>query len=215
MAVHWYFDVISPFACLQWWLLRRDHPELAAKLQPVPVLLGALLDHFGSVGPAEIPDKRRFTYRFLLWRARSLGLPMRFPPTHPFNPLPALRLVIAAGNTPAAVDALFHHIWAEGRAADTPAALAGLAHSLGINDIDAAISAPDVKAALQANTAGAIAAGVFGVPTLVIDGEAFWGLDATDMARDYLADPSAFADAAMHGVGEIPVGVTRRRPSAD
>ena len=65
----------------------------------MPVLFAALLDHFGQRGPAEIPSKRRFTYRFALWRARRLQLPMRLPPAHPFNPLAALRLIIAAGST--------------------------------------------------------------------------------------------------------------------
>src|SRR5207253_848663 len=67
------------------------------QLECVPVLLAGLLKHFGQAGPAEIPSKRRFTYRFVIWRARSMGIPMRMPPAHPFNPLSALRLIIAAG----------------------------------------------------------------------------------------------------------------------
>src|SRR5437588_12409175 len=96
VKVSWVFDVISPFAYLAFPQLSRLPAHVDVEF--VPVLLAGLLQHFGQLGPAEIPSKRRFTYRFALWRARPLGLPMRMPPAHPFNPLAALRAIIAAGN---------------------------------------------------------------------------------------------------------------------
>ena len=60
----WYFDFISPFAYLQWRRLRRDHPQVA--LNPKPALFAAILNHVGQLGPAEIPQKRRHTYRIVL-----------------------------------------------------------------------------------------------------------------------------------------------------
>jgi len=96
VRVSWVFDVISPFAYLAFPQLSRLPAHVSVGF--VPVLFAGLLQHFGQLGPAEIPSKRRFTYRFVLWRARQLGLPMRMPPAHPFNPLPALRLIIAAGS---------------------------------------------------------------------------------------------------------------------
>jgi 2-hydroxychromene-2-carboxylate isomerase len=204
----WYFDVISPFAYLQWMRLRRDHPELL--LRPRPLLFGALLQHHGQLGPAEIPGKRAFTYRFVSWEARRLGIALRFPPAHPFNPLAALRLILAADDTTAATDAVFAHIWRDGRAADSAAALKDVATMLGIADIDAAIARDDVKTALRANTEEAIARGVFGVPTLCIGHAQFWGNDATGMALDYLADPAAFA-GEFDAVAALPVGISRKR----
>ena len=102
--IHWVFDVISPFAYLgvkQLSLL----PD-GVEIEYVPVLFAALLKHHGQLGPAEIPAKRRFTYRFSLWRAQKMGLPMQFPPAHPFNPLAALRLIIAVGSQRHAVERL-------------------------------------------------------------------------------------------------------------
>jgi 2-hydroxychromene-2-carboxylate isomerase len=95
-------------------------------------------------GPAEIPRKREFTYRYALWRARQANTPLKFPPTHPFNPLPPLRLCVAAGATEDTVGAIFEWIWAHGRAADTPEALAPLAASLGVDDVRSALAAPAV-----------------------------------------------------------------------
>ncbi len=207
-AHDWYFDVISPFAYLQWARLRRDHPLL--RLRPCPLLFGALLQHHGQLGPAEIPGKRAFTYRFVAWEARRLGIDLRFPPAHPFNPLPALRLILAAEDANLATDAVFTHIWRDGQAADSATALAGVAAALGIGDVEAAIARDDVKAALRSNTDEAIARGVFGVPTLCVGEVQFWGNDATQMALDHIADPAAFAQE-FHAVAALPVGISRRK----
>jgi hypothetical protein len=40
---------------------------------------------------------------------------LRFPPAHPFNPLAALRLCIAAGSDARATEAIFEWIWGQGR----------------------------------------------------------------------------------------------------
>lgn len=205
----WYFDFVSPFAYLQLERLRRDHPEV--RIRPVPILLAGLFNHWGTVGPAEIEPKRRFTYRFVLWQARRWNIPLTFPPAHPFNPLAALRLAIAAGASADAVMAIFRRIWRDGVAADNAEALAPVAAQIGIADIAAALADPSVKAQLRANGEAAIADGVFGVPTLVVDGEVFWGMDATEMALDYVADPGRFLDAGMRAIDALPIGAERLR----
>ncbi|MGH8278446.1 MAG: DsbA family protein [Gammaproteobacteria bacterium] len=92
----WYFDLISPFAYLHF---KRLH-ELSASLEieRVPVLFAGLLKHWEHKGPAEIPSKRVYTYRYVTWLAKHLGILFKIPPSHPFNSLHALRLLIAAGH---------------------------------------------------------------------------------------------------------------------
>jgi 2-hydroxychromene-2-carboxylate isomerase len=207
-TIDWYFDFLSPFAYLQW-----PQVQALSRRAPVtlrPILLAALLDHHGHKGPAEIPAKRRFTYRHVLWRARERGVPLRFPPSHPFNPLPALRLAIAAGGHADAVGAIFDWIWAQGRAADSVEALAPLAARLGIAGPAAALGDPAVKAALRQHGEAALAAGVFGVPTLAIDGELFWGEDASGFAQACLASPELLDDPEMQRLASLPVGAARR-----
>ena len=206
----WYFDFISPFAYLQWKRLRRDFPEVA--LNPKPLLFAAILNHVGQLGPAEIPQKRRHTYRIVLWQARQLGIPLTFPPAHPFNPLPALRLCLAAPDRMAAIDAIFDHIWVQGRVADSIDALADVAAKLGIADPAAAIARDDVKRELMANGEEAIRLGLFGVPTLKVRDELFWGNDATELALAYADDEGAL-DAEMRRVDAIPAAVQRQRPA--
>ena len=205
----WYFDFISPFAYLQWRRLRRDHPEVA--LNPKPLLFAAILNHVGQLGPAEIPQKRRHTYRIVLWQARAAGIPLHFPPAHPFNPLPALRLCLAAPDRMQAIDAIFAHIWEHGRLADSVEALADVAASLGIDD-PAAIARDEVKRELLANGEEAMALGVFGVPTLRVRDELFWGNDATELALAFARDPGTL-DAEMRRVDAIPEAIQRKRPA--
>jgi len=209
MHATWYFDFISPFSYLQ--LEKVAQWRARFEILPMPIAFGAVLHRTGTLGPAEIPGKREFTYRFVQWQAEQSGLPLRFPPAHPFNPLAALRLCVAAGATWESVQAIFAHLWRDGRPGTTPAELADVAAALGMADADAAINAAESKQRLVENTNAAIAAGVFGVPTLRVGAELFWGNDASPMVEDWLADHERFASAEYRRIGALPIGVERRR----
>jgi 2-hydroxychromene-2-carboxylate isomerase len=206
-TIDWYFDFVSPFAYLQAWRLALLPRGTA--IAPKPVLFAGLLNHWGGKGPAEIPPKRLFSYRYMLWQARRLDIPMRLPPAHPFNPLKALRLAIALGNSLDAIQTIFTAIWRDGFLPDNPDGWRRIVAALGVADADALIERPEVKAALRANGEAAIAAGVFGVPTLMIDGRLFWGNDATEMAVDYIEHPELFDDPDMRRIERLPIAAQR------
>ena len=205
---HWYFDFISPFSYLQLgkvlsWRERLD-------IVPVPILFGAVLQKIGQLGPAEIPGKREFTYRFVQWQAERDSVPLRFPRAHPFNPMAALRLAIAAGTTWAAIEAIFEHVWRHGHDADAQG-LAPVGRHLGIDDVAKAVDAAEVKAQLRANTEAAAASGVYGVPTLRVGDETFWGNDATPMIEEWLTNPDRFASVEYRRIANLPLGIERKR----
>jgi 2-hydroxychromene-2-carboxylate isomerase len=206
-SADWYFDFISPFAYLASERLATLAPAIRVRYRPV--LFAGLLAANGQKGPAEIPSKRVFTYRFVVWQAAKLGIPIKFPHEHPFNPLPLLRLAIACDCAPEAVHRIFRFVWRDGRLPDLPIEWAELAHDLGVDDAHARIADPQVKEALRRNTDEAIARGVFGVPTLAIGDALFWGLDATEMARDYALAGSRFVDPEYARVSSLPEGVQR------
>ena len=54
-------------------------------------------------------------------------------------------------------------------------------------------------------------AAVFGVPTLAVEGELFWGNDSHDLMLAALEDPGLLRQGELAGVAAIPVGVERRR----
>jgi 2-hydroxychromene-2-carboxylate isomerase len=140
-----------------------------------------------------VEPKRAWIYRHTAWLARQLDIPMQRPAAHPFNPLPLLRLAHACARQGApnryVCETILRHVWrADGAAADDPGRL---------RDLTATLAPPrdpasdEVKQALRADTAAAIAAGVFGVPTCGVDGRLFWGLDALPMLRAQLeGDPA-------------------------
>ena len=209
MRADWYFDFISPFSYLQLRKVREWNARFA--ITPVPIAFGAVLKAIGQLGPAEIRGKREFTYRFVQWQADRAGIPLRFPPAHPFNPLTALRLCIAAGTTWESIQAIFDHLWRDGRGAATAAALAEVGATLGIADVEEAAGVAEIKNRLRSNTEDAIAAGIFGVPTLRVGDELFWGNDATPMVEAWLANPLLFASAEYRRIAQLPVGVERLR----
>jgi len=211
MIADWYFDFVSPFAYLQSEQLHSLAPRIAIRYRPV--LFAGLLGANGQKGPAEIPAKRAFTYRFCIWQARRQGIALKFPPEHPFNPLPLLRLAIACDCAPEAIHRIFRFVWADGRLPDLPIEWAELASALGVPDAETRIATPEVKAELRRNTDEAIARGVFGVPTLAIGDAMFWGADATLMAADYVAAGCRFDDPEYARVAELPVGAERKDPA--
>jgi len=205
--MHWYFDFVSPYAYLQ---LEKHFDWLSAQRPTVkPILFAALLDHWGQRGPGEIAPKRVFTYRQTQWIADRDGIPFRYPAKHPFNPLRFLRLAVALDNDLAAIRTIFRALWRDGADADSPALWSALASRLEVDNADALISAQPVKDELRRNTDAAIAAEIFGVPSLVVDGKTFWGYDATAMAMDEVRKPGSFATAEMRRLETLPVGASR------
>ncbi len=204
----WYFDFVSPFAYIQFEGFERLPGDLAISLKPV--LFAGFLGHWEHKGPAEIPAKRRQTYRYCHWLAGKRGIPYKMPPRHPFNPLTVLRLAIALGAEAAVVGAIFRHIWAEGNDGQDLESLAALAASLGVEDLEARVSDPAVKQRLRANTEKAIERGVFGVPSFVVDEEIFWGEDSTEMMVDFLADPELFQSGEFERLDNLPAAAQRK-----
>ena len=201
----WYFDFVSPFSYLQF----AVRPELFRRtdVDMKPVVFAGLLSHWGQKGPAEIESKRVHTYRLCQWQANRRKIPMRFPPEHPFNPIHALRLAIAFGSTYDTVKAIFDFIWAQGRSPNEE--WKALCDTLGVPGAEVLSASEGVKTELRENGEAAIAAGVFGVPTFVVDENLFWGIDATAMLHDYLSNPELFETDEMKRLRYLPVGATR------
>lgn len=185
------FDFISPYAYLAWAKLHDFAARNRLELEVEPVLFAALLDAYGHKGPAEIPPKRIYTFKHVVRLAADQGLPLRPPPAHPFNPLLGLRIAGLDLPAPArrgVIDVLFARVWAMGTGITDPQAVADALTSAGHDGarLVAAASEPEAKARLRQSTEDARARGVFGVPTLDVDGELFWGQDSFDHIQRFL-----------------------------
>eukprot|EP00122_Pirum_gemmata_P020263 Pgem_evm1s18949 len=93
-----YFDFISPYAYFSVLesrkrLINYGFQQRQVEIDLIPVLFAGLLNESGQIGPAEIPSKKRFVYQDALRKARhNFQINLKFPPAHPFMPLPSLRL---------------------------------------------------------------------------------------------------------------------------
>lgn len=207
--IDWYYDFVSPYAYLQAHMLDRFDGK--AEIDCVPVLFAGLLNHWGQLGPAEMAPKRVWTYRYTAFAAQQQGVPFKLTKSHPFNPVNALRLMIVAGGTREAMLTAFNFVWGEGNDPSDADSFMELAARLGIEDAPAKVSDQAVKDRLRANTDDAIAAGVYGVPTIRIGTELFWGQDGTDFALAYLDDPSIMQADNMQRALTVPAAAERRR----
>lgn len=212
--ITFYLDFISPYAYLAFEHLPEALKGLSYSVSYRPVLFAAMLKHHGQLGPAEIAPKRDWTYRQALWHAHSEGIEMKMPASHPFNPLPLLRLASACG-TPAdpasinryACETIFRHVWQGGAEAADEQRLAALTAQLAPQQN---LSADEAKAQLKKNTDDAIALNLFGVPAMEVDGKNFWGFDALPMLREYLLGNAWFDGEGWNGVSNISVGIMRK-----
>ncbi|MEY4884321.1 MAG: hypothetical protein RIS34_2175 [Pseudomonadota bacterium] len=210
--ITFYFDVISPYAYLAFEKLPQTLMGLSYSVTYKPILFAALLRHHGQLGPAEIVPKRDWTYRQVLWLAHNQGVALELPAAHPFNPLALLRLAVAcqAQGLPnrQVCETLFRHVWQGGAQAVDPDRLQSLKLRLA-PPRDAHGEA--VKAQLKAHTDEAIALGLFGVPTCVVDHKVFWGLDALPMLRDYLRGDDWFQGPEWELAQHVPTGSSRQK----
>jgi 2-hydroxychromene-2-carboxylate isomerase len=217
--LYFFFDYISHNAYLAWHRL----PALARRhglvLTPVPVLFGAMLSHYKQVGPAEVPAKSRWMLRNVLRKARLHGIPIAPPDTHPFNPLVPLRVSctdLDDAQRSALVDRLYRAAWAESRAIADAAVVGALLRELGL-DADGLLAAAGtdaVKQRLRENTQAALDLGVFGVPTMRVRDELFWGFDDLEYMEMVLSgkDPLPADRRELEPWAGVRPSVERKRP---
>jgi 2-hydroxychromene-2-carboxylate isomerase len=191
-----YFDVGSPFAYLA---ASRLDEVLGADVAWQPVSLGALFKLTGRSSWA-LGDYRRRQAGMaeIERRARRYGLPpLRWPDPWPTHYLMAMRATTYAYRVGAGREftmAAFGLAFAAGRDLALPAHVREAARRAGLDplDVEEATQDPTIKDALRAATDEAHALGVFGVPTVAIAGELFWG-------DDRLEDAAAFLERAPAG----------------
>ncbi len=191
-TVEFYFDVGSPTAYLAHKRLQQLRAQYGLELRYMPMLLGGVFKASGNTSPIAIPAKGKYMLEQDLPRfAARYGVPLIFNPHFPINTLNLMRAAVAAqqlGCDDAYLDRVFDAIWVEKNNMGDAAVVEQVLADAGL-DAGALIARsqdPAVKAELVANTEAAVARGVFGAPTLFMDGAMYFGQDRLDFIEEAL-----------------------------
>lgn len=188
-VLNFHFDYLSPYSYLAWHRLAPLAGAYALDIRAKPTLLAALLNEHGHKGPGEIMPKRAYMFRDCIRGAAALGVPFEPPASHPFNPLPSLRatlLEMSEAERRELVTRLFAATWVESRDVGSPEVVAEVCASVGILDPLERIQSPAIKRELLERSRRALSLGIFGVPTMIVEGELFWGTDSVGHLERFL-----------------------------
>ncbi len=193
--IAFYFDFSSPYG----YLAAQRIDALAARRGRTvdwrPMLLGVAFKQTGMMPLTAIPMKGDYVRRDFARTARFLGIdgfrmPSRFPiPTQaPGRLVTWLKSAQPAAAIPVA-KALYRAYFVDDRDISDPDLASAVAADAGIDRTAAraALDDPQVKDAFRRGVEEAVAAGVFGSPYVVVDGEPFWGVDRFEQLDRWLA----------------------------
>jgi 2-hydroxychromene-2-carboxylate isomerase len=188
-VLRFHFDYISPYSYLAWQQVGELAQQHDLRVEPKPTLLAALLNHLGHKGPGEIAPKRIYMFKDCLRVAARLNVPFVPVFSHPFNPLASLRATLLDMEDETRlvlVTKLFDATWAESRDVGSAEVVAEICAAAGVPDVLERIREPTIKRRLRTANDEAIELGVFGVPTMIVDDELFWGTDSFPHLERYL-----------------------------
>jgi len=200
-SVDFIFDFGSPNAYLAWKVLPALAARHGATVNLIPCLLGGIFKATGNQAPAIAFGgvKGKMDYEMLEMRrfiaAHELTA-FRFNPHFPVNTLLLMRGMIAAQRSPlgagvgeAYLDAMLKGMWEDGQKLDDPEVFVATANAAGLDGpaLLAATGDPEVKGQLATNTEGAVARGVFGIPTFFVGDEMFFGKERLGQVEAELA----------------------------
>ncbi|MBV5265025.1 2-hydroxychromene-2-carboxylate isomerase [Pinisolibacter aquiterrae] len=190
-TLDFYFDFMSPFAYLAYQRLPALVREFGLELRLNVIDLPAAKKAAGNTGPrnVDIPAKIRYLKVDLERWAQRYAVPLVFPPS-----LDSARLnkgvfhALDRGAGPAYVDAAWHAVWGTGADMNDPALFERIAESLGWDEADllSFVDSTEAEARYAAANRAAHERGVFGVPTMMVDDQMWWGNDRLEFMREYL-----------------------------
>lgn len=191
--IEFYFDFLSPFA----YLARHKLAEIADKYSCVVTYRAIDLDQakkaIGNTGPSnrELPVKLGYLVKDLIRWAERYGIPLKPVQNHNSRLLNiGNHYADQRGRSEEYVESAYRHTWGEGGAPDDEALLRNVANELHWDPEDflGYINSPEAEESYQATTREAIGKGVFGVPTVMIGDQMWWGNDRLLFVEEYLAE---------------------------
>jgi 2-hydroxychromene-2-carboxylate isomerase len=193
--IDFYFDFSSPYGFLASEKIEALAQRHGREVSWRPMLLGVVFKQTGAAPLTQVPLKGPYSRRDMARSARFHGIDgFRMPSTFPISTQAPARIVLWLQSTDPAmatkvVHAEYRAFFVDDVDISGPDNAVSVAARCGIDAVAvrAAIDDQEIKDALRRSNDQAIAAGVFGSPFIVVDGEPFWGLDRLDQVERWLA----------------------------
>jgi len=191
--IAFYFDFSSPYGYLAAQRIDELGTRHGRAVAWKPFLLGAVFKTTGQQPLLGIPLKGDYGRRDMERSARLLGVPFTIPSVFPFMSVAACRAFYwlsdrNAEKAKVLAKTLYAAAFAGGRDISSARAVVEIAESVGIDgtELAEALRDPAVKDRLRSEVDSITAAGVFGSPFIVVDGEPFWGHDRLEQVEKWL-----------------------------
>lgn len=192
-SIDFYYDYISPASYLAWTQLTEICLRSNAKINYKPIFLGGVFKANESTSPITVPAKWQWMKDDFMRYAKHYHVPFQLNPHFIFNTVNAMRGAIwALTNNKIATynQAMFTAAWVDGKDLSDKNVLIEILEEAGINSTAAleSMTYPEMKLALIQSTEEAVNLGVFGAPSMIVDGELFFGQDRLSWVEQALAN---------------------------
>lgn len=192
--IEFFFDFSSPYSYIASERIEALAARTARPLQWHPMLLGVVFKASGGAPLTEVyGPKARYSIRDFARAAAFAGVPYRHPSTFPIGAVAASRAVLwlQREHSPQVapyIHAVFRAFFVHDRNVGDATVALDIAQSLGIDKarLAAGVQEESIKNALREQVERAIARGVFGAPTIFVDGEMFWGHDRLEQVERWI-----------------------------
>ena len=192
--IDFYFDFSSPYGYLGSQMIEKLAAKHGRSVDWHPMLLGVVFKQTGAAPLTQIPVKGPYSMLDFARTARYHRIEFHMPAVFPIpGQTPSRVMLWAKQQSPETgariAKALYRAFFVEGLDISKPEVAAEVAGREGLdaNAARAAVDDPAMKDALKREVEAAIAAGVFGSPFIIVDGEPFWGTDRFDQVDRWLA----------------------------
>ncbi len=191
--IDFYFEFSSPYGYIASQLAEDTEKRIGRRMNWRPMLLGPVMKVTGQPPLVDIPLKGPYSKRDFARSARLHGIAFRQPEKFPIGTVAALRAFYWVSDRDPMqarrlAKALYAAYFAEGRDIGASAAVVEIGRSVGVDGdtLGRALEDPAVKERAKREVDAAIAAGVFGSPFFIVDGEPFWGCDRLPMLEEWI-----------------------------
>jgi 2-hydroxychromene-2-carboxylate isomerase len=199
--LEFYFDFMSPYSYLAHCRIPAIAKRYGVELVYKPIDLKQAKLAAGNTAPptVQMPPKQRYSFADLTRWSNRYGVPFTLPKIEGGNVSPSIfaserenvgtYMAIDEGRAGEYVSCVWDQVWGNGCGVGSDEVLTTVARAMGwsVDSFLAFVVSPATRHRYDQDNKAAHGRGVFGVPTMIIDDQLWWGNDRLDFMEEYLS----------------------------